>query len=148
MVDLFRAYPTTWFVGGNERIQFQCTAPNPQAHVLVDGESLKFDGRGISIDALSLLKPDGEHQKTRQRASQAHFWRVLGQMRIIAAVMTAPPMSHSRAACARLAIGAITAIPITMTRSPIIASSNLAVLPPRATPGRGDSVSRCDQQHS
>jgi hypothetical protein len=76
MVDLFRAHPTTWFVGGNERIQFQCTAPNPEAHVLVDGESLKFDGRGISIDALSLLKPDGRHQKTRQRGTQADFWRV------------------------------------------------------------------------
>jgi hypothetical protein len=95
-----------------------------------------------------VLKPDGRHEKTRQRGTQAHLWRVLGQMRIIAAVMTAPPISHSRAACARLAMGAITAIPITMTSSPIIVSSNLAVLPTGATRGRGDSVSRCDRQHS
>jgi hypothetical protein len=62
--------------------------------------------------------------------------------------MTAPPMSHSTAACARLAMGAITAIPITMTSSASIVSSNFAVPSPLATPGRGDSVSRCDRKHS
>jgi hypothetical protein len=80
--------------------------------------------------------------------SQPDFWRVLGQMRIIAAVMTAPPMSHSRPACARGAMGAITAIPITMTRSPSIVSSKFRGISVGATPGRGDSVSRCDRQHS
>lgn len=80
--------------------------------------------------------------------SQPDLWRVLGQMRIIAAVMTAPPMSHSRPACARGAMGAITAIPITMTRSPSIVSSKFRGISIRGTPGRGDSVSRCDRQHS
>jgi hypothetical protein len=53
VVDLFRENPTTWFVGGNNRVQFQCTAPNAQAHVLVDEKSINYIDSQITIDVLS-----------------------------------------------------------------------------------------------
>jgi hypothetical protein len=86
--------------------------PLPMQVVIGMPRSLDTPGQQVYIQFHSglILKPDGRHEKTRQRGSQADFWRVLGQRILIRMPMKPRAVIQFRGANShRLALnGAVT----------------------------------------